>query len=175
VDNSWGSGDLGDNGQVCCVWKTQKVPGAAGISSYPLGGLTWRPKKRGLTARGPGLHQTAAVARTSRGSPTRYFALGTPRPCVSRASCPRSSVPGRAFPTRIYTGEHGFRTSCERRGPSHDFKPPGTRTTHRGLRPQPKPVLAQRRGGAEIRTRRVGLAPPKSREPKTLFAAKSRE
>jgi len=34
------------------------------------------------------------------------------------------------------------------------------RRSQRGLRPQPKPVLAQRRRGAEGRTRRVGLAPP---------------
>jgi len=110
-----------------------------------IGGLTWRPQKRGLAARGPvgsslqpqpkpvlaprapssrgrgtgdrgrliepsSPQETqkcspVPVARASRGSPTRCFALGTPHPCVSRASCPRSCGTGTAFPTRIHTDE----------------------------------------------------------------------
>jgi len=78
--------------------KTPRTPTSGGRRTEDGPSDLLRQEKRKKPKEGG---RTVAVARASRGSPTRYSALGTPRPCVSRASCPRSSATKTPFRHRF--------------------------------------------------------------------------
>jgi len=105
-----------------------------------IGGLIWRPQKDAVLPSGA---QPVGWAK---------FILPTLLATAATKACSRAK-------TQRAPSSAGQKTED---GPSNPFRRKRREEAQHGVRPQRKRLLAQRRGGAESGTRRVGLAPTES-------------